>query len=280
MIITNSTEHMQELTSSVVRKNKTIGFVPTMGALHQGHLSLVKAAMEQCDFTVVSIFVNPTQFNDANDFEKYPRTQEADANLLSDFGVNLVFIPSEKEIYSGPDTRVFDFGEMDKVMEGVHRPGHFNGVAQVVTRLFNIVNPTVAFFGEKDFQQLAIIKLLVEQMELPVQIVSCPTVREYDGLAMSSRNRLLKDIQRAHVPLIAHTLFEAKEKVGHVGVNDLSKWVKDTIDADPELKTEYAEIVHAKTLQPLKTWDDASNIQLCVAVHANTVRLIDNIRLR
>jgi pantoate--beta-alanine ligase len=271
---------MQELTSSVVRKNKTIGFVPTMGALHQGHLSLVKAAMEQCDFTVVSIFVNPTQFNDANDFKKYPRTQEADANLLSDFGVNLVFIPSEKEIYPEPDTRVFDFGEMGKVMEGAHRPGHFNGVAQVVTRLFNIVNPTVAFFGEKDFQQLAIIKLLVEQMELPVQIVSCPTVREYDGLAMSSRNRLLNDTQRAHVPLIARTLFEAKEKVGYVGVNDLSKWASDTIDADPELKTEYAEIVHAKTLQPLKTWDDANNIQLCVAVHANTIRLIDNIRLR
>ncbi|MDR0692901.1 MAG: pantoate--beta-alanine ligase [Prevotellaceae bacterium] len=279
MIITNSAEHMQELTS-IVGKNKTIGFVPTMGALHQGHLSLVKTAMERCDFTVVSIFVNPTQFNNPDDFKTYPRTQEVDTNLLSESGVNLVFIPSEKEIYPIPDTRVFDFGEMDKVMEGVYRPGHFNGVAQVITRLFNIVNPTMAFFGEKDFQQLALIKLLVEQIDLPIQIVSCPIVREYDGLAMSSRNRLLNNNQRMHVPLIARTLFEAKEKMEYVGVSDLSKWVKETLDADPELKTEYAEIVNAKTLQPIKTWDEAGNIQLCVAVHANTIRLIDNIRLK
>jgi pantoate--beta-alanine ligase len=270
---------MQELTS-IVRKNKTIGFVPTMGALHQGHLSLVKLAMERCDFTVVSIFVNPKQFNNPEDFKNYPRTQEADTNLLSEVGVNLVFIPPEKEIYPMPDTRVFDFGEIDKTMEGLHRPGHFNGVAQVVTRLFNIVNPTMAFFGEKDFQQLAIIKLLVDQIDLPIQIVSCPIVREYDGLAMSSRNRLLNNNQRMHVPLIARTLFGAKEKMEYMGVTDLSKWVKDAIDADPELKTEYAEIVDAKTLQPVKTWDDANNIQLCVAVHANTIRLIDNIRLK
>ena len=279
MIITHSTEHMQELTD-IVRKNKTIGFVPTMGALHQGHLSLVKTAMEQCDFTVVSIFVNPKQFNNPEDFKTYPRTQEADAALLSDVGVNLVFIPSEKEIYPAPDTCVFDFGGLDKVMEGACRPRHFNGVAQVVTRLFNIINPTIAFFGEKDFQQLAIVKLLVEQMALPIEIVACPIVREYDGLAMSSRNRLLNNTQRAHVPLIAHTLFEAKERMESMNANSLCKWVKDTIDADPELKLEYAEIVDAKTLQPVKTWDDANNIQLCVAVHANTIRLIDNIKLK
>jgi pantoate--beta-alanine ligase len=270
---------MQELTS-IVRKNKTVGFVPTMGALHEGHLSLVKTAMEQCDFTVVSIFVNPNQFNDPEDFKNYPRTQEADANLLSDAGVNLVFIPSEKEIYPIPDTHVFDFGDMDKVMEGACRPRHFNGVAQVITRLFNIINPTKAFFGEKDFQQLAIIKLLVEQIDLPIEIVACPIVREYDGLAMSSRNRLLNNSQRMHVPLIARTLFEAKERMKRMDVNSLNRWVKDTIDADPELKTEYAEIVDAKTLQPIKTWDDAKDIQLCVAAHANTIRLIDNIRLR
>jgi pantoate--beta-alanine ligase len=270
---------MQELTA-IVRKNKTIGFIPTMGALHQGHLSLVKTAMEQCDFTIVSIFVNPTQFNNREDFRNYPRTQDADTNLLSDAGVNLVFIPSEKEIYPVPNTRVFDFGDMGKVMEGACRPGHFNGVAQVVTRLFNIVEPTIAFFGEKDFQQLAIIKLLVEQTGLPIEIVACPIVREYDGLAMSSRNRLLNNNQRMHAPLIAHTLFKAKEKMGYMEVNDLSKWVKDTIDADPELKTEYAEIVNAKTLQPVKTWDDADDIQLCVAAHAHTIRLIDNIKLK
>jgi pantoate--beta-alanine ligase len=270
---------MQELTD-IVRKSKTIGFVPTMGALHQGHLSLVKAAMERCDFTVVSIFVNPTQFNDPDDFKKYPRTQEADISLLSNSGVSLVFIPAEKEIYPLPDTRVFNFGAMGKVMEGASRPGHFNGVAQVVTRLFNIINPTVAFFGEKDFQQLAIIKSLVEQLDSPIQIASCPTVREYDGLAMSSRNRLLDDRQRARAPLIAHTLFEAKEKIGQLSVNDLKKWVKDTINADAELKTEYAEIVNTHTLQPVRTWEDTDQIQLCVAVQAKSIRLIDNIRLK
>jgi pantoate--beta-alanine ligase len=272
---------MQELTDIVRKsKRKTIGFVPTMGALHQGHLSLVKTSVERCNFTVVSIFVNPTQFNNANDFKRYPRTQEADINFLSNSGVDLVFVPSEKEIYPVPDTRVFNFGEIGKVMEGSCRPGHFNGVAQVITRLFNIINPTIAFFGEKDFQQLAIIKLLVEQMDLPIRIFACPTVREYDGLAMSSRNRLLDDTQRAHAPLIARTLFEAKEKMEHRGVNELRKWVKATIDADAELKTEYAEIVNVKTMRPIRAWKEADQIQLCVAVHAKAVRLIDNIRLK
>jgi pantoate--beta-alanine ligase len=279
MIISNSAEHIRELTN-IVRKKKTIGFVPTMGALHQGHLSLVKTSMERCKFTVVSIFVNPTQFNNPDDFKKYPRTQEADISLLSDSNVDLVFIPPEKEIYPMPDTRVFDFGAMGKVMEGAYRPGHFNGVAQVITRLFNIINPAVAFFGEKDFQQLAIIKSVVEQIGLPVQIFSCPTVREYDGLAMSSRNRLLDDTQRTHVPLIAHTLFEAKEKMEYLSVNELKKWVKDTIDADAELKTEYAEIVNTKNLQPVYTWEEAEHVQLCIAVYAKTIRLIDNIRLK
>jgi pantoate--beta-alanine ligase len=270
---------MRELTS-LVKRNKTIGFVPTMGALHQGHLSLVKEAMERCDFTVVSIFVNPKQFNDRKDFRNYPRTQDADVNLLSDFGVNLLFIPSEKEIYPEPDTRVFDFGDMGKVMEGACRPGHFNGVAQVITRLFDIIKPTMAFLGEKDFQQLAIIKSLAAQMEPPIQIAACPTIREYDGLAMSSRNRLLNDNQRTHAPVIARALFEAKDRVQYTGVDDLKKWVKNTIDADVELELEYAEIVDANTLQPVKTWDDAETVQLCVAVYANTIRLIDNIRLK
>jgi pantoate--beta-alanine ligase len=270
---------MREL-AAIARKNKTVGFVPTMGALHQGHLSLVKASMERCDFTVVSIFVNPTQFNDPEDFKKYPRTKETDINLLSDAGVNILFVPSEKEIYPLPDTRVFDFGEMGKVMEGLCRPGHFNGVAQVVTRLFNIINPNMAFFGEKDYQQFAIIKMLVAQMELPIQVVPCPTVREYDGLAMSSRNRLLNDKQRVHAPLIARVLFEAKDRVKYTEVASLQTWVHNAIDADAELEIEYAEIVNADTLQPVKTWDAAEHVQLCVAVNANNIRLIDNIRLK
>jgi pantoate--beta-alanine ligase len=270
---------MIELTN-IVRRTKTIGFVPTMGALHQGHLSLVKSSMEQCDFTIVSIFVNPTQFNDPDDFKNYPRTQEADTNLLSEIGAHLVFLPSEKEIYPIPDTRVFDFGKMDKVMEGVCRPGHFNGMAQVVSRLFNIVKPSMAFFGEKDFQQLAIIRALVEQLDIPVQIESCPIIREYDGLAMSSRNRLLTNEQRTHAPLIAHTLFEAKEKAKSTEIEVLRNWVKDTINADSELKTDYVEIINAQTLQPITKWSDSDNVQLCVAVHAKPVRLIDNIRLK
>jgi pantoate--beta-alanine ligase len=270
---------MREL-AAIAGKHKTLGFVPTMGALHQGHLSLVKTSMEQCDFTIVSIFVNPTQFNDPEDFKKYPRTRTADINLLHDAGANMLFIPSEKEIYPIPDTRVFDFGNMDKVMEGRCRPGHFNGVAQVVTRLFNIINPTVAFFGEKDFQQFAIIKQLVTQMELSMQLVSCPTVREYDGLAMSSRNSLLNDKQRALVPLIARTLFEAKDRVKYTDVSFLKTWVYNTIDANPELDIEYAEIVNASTLQPIDAWGDAEHVQLCVAVRVNTIRLIDNIRLK
>jgi pantoate--beta-alanine ligase len=279
MIITNSTEHLKQLLS-IVRKNKTIGFVPTMGALHQGHMSLVKASMEQYDFTVVSVFVNPNQFDDINDFRKYPRTPEADISLLADFGTNLVFIPSEKEIYPNPDTRVFDFGTMDKGMEGEFRPGHFNGMAQVVSRLFEIVKPEGAFFGEKDFQQLAIIKMMVEQLNLSVEVIPCPIVREYDGLAMSSRNRLLTNEQRAHVPLIAQTLFEAKEKRKNTDVKELQKWVKDTINKNPELEVEYVEIVNARTLQPVTKWSDAAYVQLCVAVYVRPVRLIDNIRLK
>jgi pantoate--beta-alanine ligase len=251
-----------------------------MGALHEGHLSLVQQAKADSDVVVVSIFVNPTQFNNPDDLKNYPRDTETDIKKLTLAGADIIFIPAEKEIYPQPDTRVFDFGAMDKVMEGFYRPGHFNGVAQVVDRLFSIVQPHVAFFGEKDFQQLAIVNALVAQEQLPVRIVSCPIVREPDGLAMSSRNLLLSATQRAHAPLIYKTLQAAAEKVNNTTIPALATWIQTTIDADAELETEYVEIVDAHSLQPINEWTAAEHIQLCVAVYMRPIRLIDNIRLK
>ena len=265
---------------ALLRKDKTIGFVPTMGALHEGHLSLVRQAKATADVVVVSIFVNPTQFNNPDDLKHYPRDTATDIKKLESAGADIIFVPSEEEIYPQPDTRVFDFGAMDKVMEGFYRPGHFNGVAQVVDRLFRLVQPHSAFFGEKDFQQLAIINALVAQEQLPVRIVSCPIVREPDGLAMSSRNLLLSATQRAHAPLIYETLKAAADKVEHTTIPALKQWVQSTIDADPVLETEYAEIVDAHSLQPINEWTAADHVQLCIAVYARPVRLIDNIRLK
>jgi pantoate--beta-alanine ligase len=229
---------------------------------------------------VVSIFVNPTQFNNPDDLKNYPRDVEADIKKLKLAGADIIFTPSEKEIYPEPDTRMFDFGAMDKVMEGLYRPGHFNGVAQVVDRLFRLVQPQLAFFGEKDFQQLAIINALVAQEQLPLQIAPCPTVREPDGLAMSSRNLLLSATQRAHAPLIYKTLQAAIDKANSATVPALKKWVQATIDADPVLETEYIEIVDARSLQPINEWTEADKVQLCIAVYARPIRLIDNIRLK
>ncbi|MDR1406369.1 MAG: pantoate--beta-alanine ligase, partial [Prevotellaceae bacterium] len=258
---------------------KTIGFVPTMGALHAGHLSLVQACRQQCTTTVASIFVNPAQFNNPEDLHNYPRTLKSDGVLLQAAGTDILFAPDEKEIYPQTDTRLFNFGKLGEVMEGKFRPGHFNGVAQVVSRLFAVVQPDYAFFGEKDFQQLAIIRALAGQLKEKTVITGCPTVRENDGLAMSSRNTLLSAKQREHAPLIAATLTKAKEKTQTLPVAELKKWVTDTINADSELEVEYIEIADEETLQPLKQWADAAHARLFAAVHAYPVRLIDNIRL-
>lgn len=254
-----------------------IGFVPTMGALHNGHISLVERAVVENDIVVVSIFVNPTQFNDKSDLKNYPRTPEADAKLLEDAGVHYIFTPSEQEIYPEPDTRVFDFGLLDKVMEGTHRPGHFNGVAQIVSKLFEIVKPDKAYFGQKDFQQLAIIRRMVKMLNLTVEIVSCPIVREADGLAMSSRNLLLLPEKRRSAPLISKTLFEARNKLNVIPVKDLIGWVISTINKDPNLAVEYFELSNAETLAPVSSWDEANSIVGCIAVKAGSVRLIDNV---
>ncbi|MDR3134187.1 MAG: pantoate--beta-alanine ligase [Prevotellaceae bacterium] len=279
MFIIHTVSELRQLLQLARRQNKTIGLVPTMGALHAGHLSLVQACKTQCAFTVATVFVNPTQFNNPDDLHNYPRTLKSDSVLLQNNGANILFAPGEKEIYPEPDTRVFHFGDLENVMEGKFRPGHFNGVAQVVSRLFAITQPDYAFFGEKDFQQLAIIRALVAQLEEKPVIVGCPVVREDDGLAMSSRNALLSKKQREHAPLIAATLMQAKEKAKTLPVAEVKQWAAGAINADSELEVEYIEIADEKTLQPIKQWSDAAHARLFAAVYARPVRLIDNIAL-
>jgi pantoate--beta-alanine ligase len=259
------------------REGNSIGFVPTMGALHEGHVSLLEQAKKQNNITVASIFVNPTQFNNKEDLINYPRTPDTDLKLLKTKGCDIVFMPNEKEMYPEPDLRVFSFGNLDKVMEGKHRPGHFNGVAQVVTKLFDIITPTRAYFGMKDFQQLAIIKRLVADYQYPVEIIACPTIREPDGLALSSRNKRLSPDERQHAALISKTLFWAQQTASSMQITELKKAVTDTINNDPFLKVEYFEIVNDLTLQPIKTWQDAGGKVGCIAVNVGKVRLIDNI---
>ena len=246
-----------------------IGFVPTMGALHAGHRSLVERARRENATVVVSVFVNPTQFNDKNDLRHYPRTPEADARLLERAGADFVLMPSVEEIYPEPDGRQFDFGQIDKVMEGATRPGHFNGVAQVVSRLFDIVRPARAYFGEKDFQQIAVVKAMVDQLSLPVEIVECEIVRGEDGLALSSRNTLLDAALRA-----------AAEKSQELTPEALKAWVTAEVERNPLLKVIYYQSVDARTMQEVAAWSDAEHIQGCIAVQAGDIRLIDNIRIR
>jgi len=258
-------------------KGFKIGFVPTMGALHKGHLSLVQHAGEMADIVVVSIFVNPTQFNDTVDLANYPRTLADDLEKLSTQHCDYVFFPSVEEIYPVTDTRRFEFGNLETVMEGKFRPGHFNGVAQVVSKLFDIVQPDKAFFGLKDFQQLAIIKNLVIQLKLDIEIVPCEIVRESDGLAMSSRNKLLLPEYRACVPVIYQTLMKARELAFVKSVAEVKDFVFDAINAIALLKVEYFEIVDDRTLIPVPDWSGTGIKVGCIAVQAGKVRLIDNL---
>ncbi len=257
-----------------------VGFVPTMGALHAGHRSLVERARKENEIVVVSVFVNPTQFNDKNDLRNYPRTPEADEAMLREVGVDYVLMPSVEEIYPEPDTRQFDFGQIDKVMEGATRPGHFNGVAQVVSRLFEIVKPARAYFGEKDFQQIAVIKAMIRQLEIPVEIIPCPIVRGEDGLALSSRNQLLTPDHRAAAPHIYATLQEAVRRSQSLSPAELKDWVKEAVERNPLLKVIYYQSVDGDSLQEVSSWEEASFVQGCIAVQAGEIRLIDNIRIR
>jgi pantoate--beta-alanine ligase len=270
-------ELKQEL-STVARQD--VGFVPTMGALHAGHRSLVEKARRECKVVVVSVFVNPTQFNDKNDLRNYPRTPEEDAAMLEAAGADYVLMPSVEEIYPEPDTRQFDFGLIDKVMEGATRPGHFNGVAQVVSRLFNIVNPAKAYFGEKDFQQIAVIKAMVKQLNLDVEIVECPIIRGEDGLALSSRNTLLDEAHRAAAPHIYEVISQCVEKSAELTPAELTDWVVAEVEKNPCLKVIYFQAVDALSMQQVATWQESKRVQGCIAVQAGQIRLIDNVRIK
>jgi pantoate--beta-alanine ligase len=274
----NSIKDLKHLLAEERLKNRTIGFVPTMGALHDGHLSLVERCVEENDVCVASIFVNPTQFNDKSDWVTYPRTLDKDVALLEAAGCDYLFAPSEKEMYPEPDLRVFDLGALSQVMEGVYRPGHFNGVAQIVSKLFDAVGTCRAYFGEKDFQQIAVIREMTKQMNLPVQIIACPILREADGLAMSSRNVRLTGEQRQKAPLVAHTLKDSTNLVPARSVRDVRNFVISTLNNEPLLDVEYFEIVDSRTLRSIDRWTETTHPIGCIAVFCGNVRLIDNIR--
>lgn len=277
MDLKRTVRELQDALAPLRSQGKKIGFVPTMGALHEGHLSLVKQCIADNDICVVSVFVNPTQFNNKQDLEKYPRDIERDSRYLEHAGVDFVFAPPVEEVYPETDTRQFDFGQIDKVMEGMHRPGHFNGVAQVVSRLFDIVKPDKAYFGEKDFQQLAVIREMVKQLGLAVQIVPMPIVREASGLALSSRNERLTTGQKEVAVNISRTLLESREWMRTSSVSETIDRVIKQIDSFEALKVEYYEIVDGYTLQSVTDWEEAGYIVGCIAVYCGDVRLIDNI---
>ncbi|MDD4777789.1 MAG: pantoate--beta-alanine ligase [Fermentimonas sp.] len=262
------------------KKGETIGLVPTMGALHEGHASLVKRCTADNNISVVSVFVNPTQFNNNEDLKLYPRTPEKDYELLEELGVDYVFSPSVEEMYPEEDKRVFDFGQLDKVMEGEFRPGHFNGVAQIVSKLFAIIKPDNAYFGEKDFQQLAIVRDMVRQLSMPVNVIGMPIIRESNRLAMSSRNQRLSEEQKKNASEIYKVLRESKSSMSEYTPEKLSDYVIARINNVPGLKTEYFQIVDGDNLQQVTVWNDSDYIVGCIAVFCGDVRLIDNIRYK
>ena len=288
----NTFSTIAELTAAIAdakSAKKSIGLVPTMGALHEGHLSLVERARKENDIVAVSVFVNPIQFNNKEDLEKYPRTVENDLALLEKAGADIAFTPSVEEMYPEPVTTVYHFGQIEEVMEGPRRPGHFSGVAVVVRRLFELTQPDRAYFGEKDFQQIAIIRDLLRQMNSNIELVPCPIVRADDGLALSSRNMRLSKEAREVAPTIYETLQQAVEMSEYEDVEDVKLWVLDTLASFHEVndlpnglrfEPEYFEIVNDTTLQPIEKWDDAQGSVGCIAVWLDGVRLIDMVRFR
>ena len=275
-------EKKVEVVNTTVRfreNGKTIGLVPTMGYLHRGHLALIRQASRQNDVVAVSIFVNPTQFNEAKDFDSYPRDRKHDLEVLKNAKVQLLFMPSTEEMYPDDEKTMFDLGGLDRNMEGASRPGHFNGVAQIVTRLFDVFNPHRAYFGEKDFQQLVIIRHIVKTLGYPVEIVGCPIVREADGLAMSSRNKLLDAGQRAGAAVIPETLRKAVDMATRKSPAEVRSFVEETFADHPEAKLEYFEIADPITLEPLGILSQDSRAIAFIAVRYGPVRLIDNMRI-
>ena len=280
MKVIHTIKDLQAELSVLKAQGKKVGLVPTMGALHAGHASLVKRSVNENEVTVVSVFVNPTQFNDKNDLVKYPRTLDADCKLLEACGATYAFAPSVEEMYPEPDTRQFSYAPLDTVMEGAFRPGHFNGVCQIVSKLFEAVKPHRAYFGEKDFQQLAIIREMVRQMQFDLEIVGCPIVREEDGLALSRRNARLSAEERENALKISQTLFKSRTFAATHTVSETLKFVEDAIAAVPGLRLEYFEIVDGNTLQKVDNWNQTSYVVGCITVFCGDVRLIDNIKYK
>ena len=268
---------LQKAVGKARESGKRIGLVPTMGALHEGHLSLIRTALKNNDFVVVTLFVNPTQFNNPNDLERYPRDMDSDLKMLREYPVDIVFAPPVEEMYPEKDNRIFNLSPLDRIMEGTFRPGHFNGVAQIVSKLFYAASPDTAYFGQKDFQQLVVVKKLVTILNLDIKIIGCPIIREEDGLALSSRNRLLIPPERAAAPLIYQTLLEAKQMKNRHTPDEIKTFVKSAINNHPLIQVEYFEIVDDQNLMPVKNWQEPNNKIGCVAVQLGDVRLIDNI---
>lgn len=277
-MLIKTVQELQKALAAARSDGQTVGLVPTMGALHEGHLSLIKRARTENDICAISIFVNPTQFNNAEDLEKYPRTLEADLELVKDYA-DFVFAPTAEEVYRVPATEKYDFGPVEQVMEGPARPGHFNGVGIIVKRLFDWVQPTRAYFGEKDFQQVAVIKTLVRQCALNVEIVPCPIVREDSGLALSSRNKRLTSDERTKAANI-YRILKASTQLETTDVAEIIKFVTDEIAKIDIFKLEYYEIVDGENLQPIRSLNDSDSVVGCITVWANNVRLIDNIRYK
>jgi len=282
MKVFNTISETRKYRTALASNNKKIGFIPTMGALHEGHFSLMSKALEEDDQIAVSIFVNPIQFNDPKDLQKYPRCLESDLELLDGLlsEGDFVFIPSVEEMYPVPNKKEFDFGPLGKVMEGFSRQGHFNGVGLVVERLFRIVEPERAYFGEKDFQQLVIIRKVVELEELPVSIVGCPIIREKGGLAMSSRNQLLSRDERKNASVIYRSLEQIKSYTNRHTVQAAKEELTKMIESKPGFKIEYIEFANEKTLEPINGWDQAEVIRCFAAVRVGKVRLIDNMKIK
>ncbi|MCI7646147.1 MAG: pantoate--beta-alanine ligase [Bacteroidales bacterium] len=282
MRVVTTVEALKQALADERQSGKTIGLVPTMGALHEGHASLVRRSVSENGCTVVSVFVNPTQFNDKNDLANYPRTLDADCALLESLGASLVFAPSVEEVYPEPDTRTFSYPPIDSVMEGPRRPGHFNGVCQIVSKLFLMVEPDRAYFGEKDFQQIAVIRAMVADLKLPLEIRPCPIVREASGLAMSSRNTLLTAEEKQTAVHISQTLMQSVDYSQTHSPAETEQWVVATLNAIDGLEVEYFQIVNDTTLQPVADWADAPGVVGCITVYCGRrpVRLIDNMRYR
>lgn len=280
MLVINTTAQLQELLQEERAKGRTIGLVPTMGALHEGHASLVRRSVAENDITVVSIFLNPTQFNDPKDLERYPRTLDNDCAILEKCGAQIAYAPSVKEVYPEPDTRQFSYPPTDSVMEGARRPGHFNGVCQIVSKLFMMTDPDRAYFGEKDYQQIAVIRRMAEDLKFRVDIIPCPVIREADGLAMSSRNTLLSLEEKQTAPNIYRILNESKT-LG-LDIKDTSQWVVEQINAIPGLEVEYFSIVDGDSLADIENWEDATSVVGCITVYCGKtpIRLIDHIRYK